>query len=467
MTQQYVNWISETIENFTAYLNNSSNFAPVRPLEVILEPIVFVQGESNEVDEISGEDEENEDNSSIWLIVGIVLGGCLVLAVILTTVLCRWTRVCSLGSKPNQNETVVNQESTSRPGESLLQQHSIIQISPFLASLGLSSQTESTSEGPVFMEELNLDISVHMTGKRIGKGAFGQVEEGMYINSQGVQVPVAVKSINLETSDAKSSLFNEMRIFERVGHHPNIVYCYGGNLHLSSEDSTGYYLVQELMVCDLGRFLADKEQRHKFTFRQYLQIFYGIANGLEHLHKCDVIHFDLKPSNILLDANNTPKLADFGCSRKRAHTYITAGARGTMAYMAPELWLLGLCVRKAQVRAEKLDVFSFGVVMWETFANQTPLDPLNIQEFLITQNSQDPEGSTFQDRSEIEVDRDFRNRRFPLSDRNCPLELKELMWSCLSYFNEIRPTLVEIKSGIEQMLEAKWTDLKIKDYSIT
>lgn len=103
------------------------------------------------------------------------------------------------------------------------------------------------------------------------------------------------------------------------------------------------------MMTDLGKFVKNTSNRCQLTYRQLLNIFRGVVCGLEHLHANQIVHFDLKPGNILLDENLTPKLADFGCSKERAKTYITAAVRGTIAYMAPELWLLALYVKNAQV----------------------------------------------------------------------------------------------------------------------
>lgn len=66
-------------------------------------------------------------------------------------------------------------------------------------------------------------------------------------------------------------------------------------------------------------------------YKDLLDIFSGIINGLHYLHECSIIHFDLKPNNVLLDVNNIPKLADFGCSREKACTYITANMVNTLS----------------------------------------------------------------------------------------------------------------------------------------
>eukprot|EP00210_Caulerpa_lentillifera_P007167 g6857.t1 len=439
----HLDWINHTIANYTPDVSTRSNNSAVFENK-----------------------EETEDAD--WRFFACISAPCLVFAALIAGILCHKTSAFSVLARKGSNgaqSTVVCTAISHHP----LPRSATVQISPFLASTIHQSTTDlsrssSFSQSTLVSDTLSSNISVELLGKRIGSGAFGHVEEGVYVDEEGTRLQVAVKSNNLESEDSKTALMNEMRVFERVGLHPNIVRCYGGKLHSSLDDPTGYYLIEERMEWDLGKFY--KSQRQELTFKQFLEIFHGIAKGLEHLHNCDVIHFDLKPSNILLDGNYVPKLADFGCSKKRAHSYITAAARGTMAYMAPELWLLGMYVKKAQVRAEKLDVFSYGVVMWETLTGQSPVDPLNVQELLNTCNAQDPGSMILQDRSEIEMNDDFRTNRFPLVEDRCPVEVKELMWDCLSYFNDFRPDVSGIKQSIEKMFKAKWVDQKIVNYSI-
>lgn len=439
----YLDWINQTMANYT--------------------PPTSVQNRHNV--EIEVQESNEATNWMLWI---FICAGLFLVVAALTGIVCQRTgtlsAICCGGKRA---ASIANPAAVMKP----IDRSSIIQISPFLVSAnahdsGTDLSSVASCEAPPLPGSLNANIRVELLGRKIGNGAFGQVEEGIYTDNDGISLQVAVKSINLETEDSKSALLNEMHVFERVGHHPNIVRCHGGKLHSSIEDPAGYYLAMELMVCDLGKHFKDQNQRQKITFGQYLQIFYGIAEGLEHLHNCDVVHFDLKPSNVLLDAEQKPKLADFGCSRKRAHSYITAGVRGTMAYMAPELWILGMYGKKAKVRAEKLDVFSYGVVMWETLTNRTPLDPLNVQELLNARKSQESESMVFQDRSDIEINSDFRNNRFPLDEDRCPIELKELMWDCLSYFNDFRPDMSGIKSTIEKMLNANWIEQYIDNYRL-
>jgi serine/threonine protein kinase len=94
----------------------------------------------------------------------------------------------------------------------------------------------------------------------------------------------------------------------------------------------------------------------------------GIAHGLEYLHKgCNtrILHFDIKPHNILLDENFLPKVSDFGlakiCARDESIISLL-GARGTAGYIAPKLFC-----RNFGAVSHKSDVYSYGMMVLEMF----------------------------------------------------------------------------------------------------
>ncbi|KAH7859776.1 hypothetical protein Vadar_005320 [Vaccinium darrowii] len=92
----------------------------------------------------------------------------------------------------------------------------------------------------------------------------------------------------------------------------------------------------------------------------------GVARGIEYLHRgCDmqILHFDIKPHNILLDENFNPKVSDFGLAKlystDNSMVSLTA-ARGTMGYMAPELFYKNI----GRI-SYKADVYSYGMLLME------------------------------------------------------------------------------------------------------
>lgn len=112
--------------------------------------------------------------------------------------------------------------------------------------------------------------------------------------------------------------------------HPNVVpvYEYG-------EAESGPCLVMPLMAGgSLAKWLAGRADRRRAP-REAAQLVRDIAFGVHHPHQRGLIHRDLKPGNILRDADGVPHVADFGLARRLAAT-TTGAVTGTWAYMAPE-----------------------------------------------------------------------------------------------------------------------------------
>ncbi|KAL7254256.1 hypothetical protein ACSBR1_008619 [Camellia fascicularis] len=126
-------------------------------------------------------------------------------------------------------------------------------------------------------------------------------------------------------------------------------------------------LVYEFMPNgSLEKYIFSQEGNVHISCTQMYEISLGVARGIEYLHRgCDIqiLHFDIKPHNILLDENFTPKLSDFGLAKlypiNDSIVSLTA-ARGTMGYMAPELFY-----KNIGGISYKADVYSFGMLLME------------------------------------------------------------------------------------------------------
>ncbi|KAG6467594.1 uncharacterized protein LOC122036576 isoform X1 [Zingiber officinale] len=205
--------------------------------------------------------------------------------------------------------------------------------------------------------------------QELGSGSFGTVYHGKWRGTD-----VAIKRINdrvfsgnsSEQDRARADFLNEACKLGSL-HHPNVVAFYGIVL-----DGPGGSIatVTEFMVNGSLRRALQKNEK-MLDRRRRLLIAMDVAFGMEYLHSKNIIHFDLKSDNLLVNLRDPQrpicKVADLGLSKLKYETLMSGGMRGTLPWMAPEL-LGGKDIKYS----EKVDVFSFGIVMWELITGDEP-----------------------------------------------------------------------------------------------
>ncbi|KAB2634798.1 receptor-like protein kinase [Pyrus ussuriensis x Pyrus communis] len=192
---------------------------------------------------------------------------------------------------------------------------------------------------------------------KLGQGAYGTVFKGKLSS----EFFIAVKVLNSSKGDGEEFV-NEVKTMGHI-HHVNVVRLVG-----FCADGFVRALVYEFFPNgSLQDFISSADGKNSFLGWDKLQdIALGIAKGTEYLHQgCDqrILHFDIKPHNVLLDQNFTPKISDFGlaklCSKDQSIVSMTT-ARGTMGYIAPEVFS-----RNFGNVSYKADVYSFGMLLLE------------------------------------------------------------------------------------------------------
>ncbi|CAI9764450.1 unnamed protein product [Fraxinus pennsylvanica] len=219
------------------------------------------------------------------------------------------------------------------------------------------------------------------TENLIGKGGCGNVYKIVLHNGKQLAVKHIWKSAYGDGTNFRSSLGMlakgkvyspeyeaEVTTLSSV-RHVNVVKLY---CSIMSEDS--YLLVYEFLPNGSLWDRLHGSQRIKMDWTVRYQIALGAARGLEYLHHGydrPVIHRDVKSSNILLDEQMKPRIADFGLARILqfdAARHSTNVIAGTLGYIAPEY------AYTSKVN-EKGDVYSFGVVLMELVTGKTPIEP--------------------------------------------------------------------------------------------
>ncbi|KAK2424470.1 G-type lectin S-receptor serine/threonine-protein kinase [Trifolium repens] len=200
--------------------------------------------------------------------------------------------------------------------------------------------------------------------EKLGGGGFGSVFKGTLADSS----VVAVKKLEV-VSQGEKQFRTKVSIIGTM-QHVNLVRLRG-----FCSEGTKRLLVYDYMTnrsLDFHLFLK-KDSSEVLDWKMRYQIALGIARGLIYLHeKCEdcIIHNDIKPENILLDADFCPKIADFGLAKLigRDFNKILTTMKGTRGYLAPE-WL-----SRAAITA-KSDVYSYGMMLFEVVSGRRNSDP--------------------------------------------------------------------------------------------
>eukprot|EP00252_Welwitschia_mirabilis_P015870 TRINITY_DN3525_c0_g1_i1.p1 TRINITY_DN3525_c0_g1~~TRINITY_DN3525_c0_g1_i1.p1 ORF type:complete len:508 (+),score=86.24 TRINITY_DN3525_c0_g1_i1:262-1785(+) len=203
---------------------------------------------------------------------------------------------------------------------------------------------------------------------RVGQGGFGTVYRGHLGDGQ----EVAIKRAKKDTfkSQRTAEFRNEVSMLANI-EHQNLVRLIG-----YCEQDTEHILVTEYVTNGNLREHLDGLRGTYLDFSTRLEIAVNVAHGLTYLHlysgDINIIHRDVKSSNILLTENFKAKVADFGFSRfgpieEANETHVSTGVKGTAGYLDPEYL-------KTYQLTPKSDVYSFGVLLVEIMTGRRPIE---------------------------------------------------------------------------------------------
>ncbi|XP_048434066.1 receptor-like serine/threonine-protein kinase SD1-8 isoform X2 [Pyrus x bretschneideri] len=192
-------------------------------------------------------------------------------------------------------------------------------------------------------------------GNKLGEGGFGLVYKGILAENQ----EVAIKRLSKKSGQGHQEFMNELKLIAKL-QHTNLVRLLGCCL----EDAEMILIYEYMPNRSLDKLLFDASEKIELNWGRRFRIIEGIAQGVLYIHKYSrlkIIHRDLKASNILLDGALNPKILDFGMARIFEINQTEANTNrvvGTYGYMSSEYARYGHF-------SEKLDVFSFGVLLLE------------------------------------------------------------------------------------------------------
>ncbi|XP_061997249.1 rust resistance kinase Lr10-like isoform X2 [Rosa rugosa] len=221
--------------------------------------------------------------------------------------------------------------------------------------------------GPIRYSYSDIKKMSNRFKQKLGEGGYGCVYKGKLRSGHFG----AIKLLGKSTTNGQEFI-SEVATIGRI-HHTNVVqlvgYCVEGSKRA---------LVYDFMPNgSLDKYIYSREGSVRLSIKQMYEISLGVAQGIDYLHQgCDmkILHFDIKPHNILLDHNFIPKVSDFGLAKlyptDDSIVSLTA-ARGTMGYIAPELFY-----KNIGGVSFKADVYSFGMLLMEMASKRKNLNEM-------------------------------------------------------------------------------------------
>jgi tetratricopeptide (TPR) repeat protein len=214
-----------------------------------------------------------------------------------------------------------------------------------------------------------LESEEPLTGRRVGnyqlcepvaEGGMGTVYRAVRSSDFEKQVAIKLVKRGMDTNFILKRFRHERQILAGLD-HPNIARLFDGG---ATEDGQPY-LVMEYIE---GAPITEYAERNGFGIRERLELFRTVCSAVQFAHQNLVVHRDLKPSNILVTADGTPKLLDFGIAK-----LLEPDAEATMTsvrLMTPE------CASPEQVRGQPIttasDIYSLGVLLYHLLTDEQP-----------------------------------------------------------------------------------------------
>lgn len=257
----------------------------------------------------------------------------------------------------------------------------------------------------------------------LGRGFYGEVKKALWKGTE-----VAVKVIYRDTFASQKDLslfYKELNIISKL-RHTRILMFLGACL----QDGNRCIVTEYLPGGSLHRLIHEDWAMLSRNFALQNNIISDIVKGMTYLHDKNIIHRDLTPWNLLLDANMNCKVCDFGLSRIRKENGEMTAALGCLPYQSPEVF-------KGEKYSELADVYSFGIVLYELTTGKDPHHDLEPQKFANMVA--------------------YENYRPPIPETN---RWTKLIGKCWDQDASVRPSFKEILNQYLNLEESKFDSLK-------
>nr|ACG28952.1 protein kinase [Zea mays] len=269
------------------------------------------------------------------------------------------------------------------------------------------------------LEKWSVDRSQLLIGHRFASGAHSRLFHGIY-----KEQPVAVKFIRQpdDEEDAELAAQLEKQFHTEVAtlsrlNHPNVIKLVG-----ACSSPPVFCVITEFLSGGSLRAFLHKLDHKALPLGKIISISLDIARGMSYIHSQGVVHRDVKPENIIFDDVFCAKIVDFGIACEEEYCDPLANDTGTFRWMAPEMM-------KHKAYGRKVDVYSFGLILWEMFSGTIPYEELN------------PFQAAF-----AVFDKNVR----PAIPTSCPTPVRLLIEQCWASHPEKRPDFSQIVQILEK-----------------
>ncbi|KAF6025752.1 SYK [Bugula neritina] len=270
---------------------------------------------------------------------------------------------------------------------------------------------------PTTEASFNLQLRDLELKDKLGAGCFGSVLKGFY-KRDGMNIPVAVKTLKLDDEAGKEEILKEARIMAALKHR-HVVRLIG----VCHADTI--MLVLELApLGPLNKFLKEEPT---ISMSKIVVIMHQVALGMKYLESEKFVHRDLAARNVLLVHDQFAKISDFGMSKALGidGDYYKASAAGKW----PLKWYAPECIYYFKFDS-KSDVWSYGVTLWEaTSRGGRPYQKLKGAEIIRM------------------IDEDKRLERPP----ECPMDVYKVMLECWQYDKDQRPSFSQLADMMRKL----------------
>ncbi|OVA19309.1 Protein kinase domain [Macleaya cordata] len=272
------------------------------------------------------------------------------------------------------------------------------------------------TEGLENYDDWTIDLRKLNMGPAFAQGAFGKLYKGTY-KGEDVAIKILERPENSpERAQLMEQQFQQEVMMLATLRHPNIVRFIG-----ACRKPMVWCIVTEYARGGSVRQFLMRRQNRSVPLRLAVKQALDVARGMAYVHGLGFIHRDLKSDNLLISADKSIKIADFGVARIEVQTEGMTPETGTYRWMAPEMI-------QHRPYTQKVDVYSFGIVLWELITGMLP----------------------FQNMTAVQAAFAVVNKGVrPIVPNDCLPVLSEIMTRCWDANPEVRPPFMEVVRMLE------------------